>query len=176
MFNGITVHAHKFLSYSYNCFQILAYVHYNHRFNAKVRKRRTIRTLCLSVFPSVGSSPDTVQLMSMKFGSWCLRLTVVRWISFGPYNWRSRDSSVGIATGHALDGRGSILVRGKRFSLIHSIQTSSGAHPASYPMGTGVSFPAGKAGGPWGWPLTSIWCRNQEWWSYTTTPPYVFMA
>jgi hypothetical protein len=32
------------------------------------------------------------------------------------------------------------------FSVIHSIQTSSGAHPASYPMGTGGSFPEGKEG------------------------------
>jgi hypothetical protein len=28
---------------------------------------------------------------------------------------------------------------------IHIIQTSYGAHPAYYPMGTGGSFPAGKA-------------------------------
>jgi hypothetical protein len=26
------------------------------------------------------------------------------------------------------------------FSLIHSVQTASGDHPASYPMGTGGSF------------------------------------
>jgi hypothetical protein len=40
--------------------------------------------------------------------------------------------------------------------LHHCIQTGSGAHPASYPMGTGGSFPGGKAAGAWGWPLTSI--------------------
>jgi hypothetical protein len=33
------------------------------------------------------------------------------------------------------------------FSLLHSVQTGSGAHPASYPMGTGCSFPGGKATG-----------------------------
>jgi hypothetical protein len=36
------------------------------------------------------------------------------------------------------------------FYLRHSIQTDqtgSGAHPASYPMGTGGSFPGGKATG-----------------------------
>jgi hypothetical protein len=27
------------------------------------------------------------------------------------------------------------------FFLLHSVQTGSGAHPASYPMGTGGSFP-----------------------------------
>jgi hypothetical protein len=30
-------------------------------------------------------------------------------------------------------------------SLLHSIQTGSGAHLASYTMGTGGSFPGGKA-------------------------------
>jgi len=31
------------------------------------------------------------------------------------------------------------------FSLHHHVQTSSGAYPASDPMGTGGSFPGGKA-------------------------------
>jgi hypothetical protein len=33
------------------------------------------------------------------------------------------------------------------FSLLHSIQTSSGVNPASYTMGTGGSIPRGKAAG-----------------------------
>jgi hypothetical protein len=33
------------------------------------------------------------------------------------------------------------------FSLHHRIQNASGAHPASYPMGTRGSFPGGKAAG-----------------------------
>jgi hypothetical protein len=33
------------------------------------------------------------------------------------------------------------------FSLLHSVQTRSEAHPASYAMGTGGSFPKGKADG-----------------------------
>jgi len=37
--------------------------------------------------------------------------------------------------------------------LRHHVQT--GAQPASYPMGTGGSFPLGKAAGAWSWPLTS---------------------
>jgi hypothetical protein len=32
------------------------------------------------------------------------------------------------------------------FSLLHRVQTCSGAHPAYYPMGTGVSFPRGCSG------------------------------
>jgi hypothetical protein len=31
------------------------------------------------------------------------------------------------------------------FSSSPSVQTGSGAHPASYPMGTGGSFPGGNA-------------------------------
>jgi hypothetical protein len=38
---------------------------------------------------------------------------------------------VNIATDYGLDGRG---------SLLHSVQIRSGAHSASYPMGTGSSF------------------------------------
>jgi hypothetical protein len=33
------------------------------------------------------------------------------------------------------------------FSLHHRVQTGSGAHPASYPMGTSGSLPWGKAAG-----------------------------
>jgi hypothetical protein len=32
----------------------------------------------------------------------------------------------------------------KDFCLLHSIQTSSGAHPVFYPMGTGGDFPWSK--------------------------------
>jgi hypothetical protein len=64
-------------------------------------------------------------------------------------------------------GRGDI-------SLIHSVQTGSGAHQASYPMGTEDSFLVGKAAGEWSWPLTFSKCRDQERWSYTSTPAYVF--
>jgi hypothetical protein len=42
------------------------------------------------------------------------------------------------------------------FPLRHRVQNGAGAHPASYPMGTRVSFPGGKAAGAWSWPLTYI--------------------
>jgi hypothetical protein len=35
----------------------------------------------------------------------------------------------------------------QEFSLLHVAQTGSGVHPTSYPMGTGGSFPGGKAAG-----------------------------
>jgi hypothetical protein len=46
-------------------------------------------------------------------------------------------SSVDIAKGYGLVGRASIIGRGA--------QTGSGAHPASYLMGTGDCLPGGKA-------------------------------
>jgi hypothetical protein len=56
----------------------------------------------------------------------------------------------GIVTGYRLDelGSGVRFPAGTwNFFLHHRVQTSSGAHPASYPMGTGRSFPGGKAAG-----------------------------
>jgi hypothetical protein len=61
---------------------------------------------------------------------------------------RSHDSAVGIATGYGLDDRGvGVLVPVGDFSLLLVVQTDSGAHPASYPMGTGGSFPGVKRPG-----------------------------
>jgi hypothetical protein len=62
----------------------------------------------------------------------------------------SRDSSVGIALGYGLDGRGSRIrfaAESGNISLHHRVQNGSGAHPAFYPMGTRGSFPGGKAAG-----------------------------
>jgi hypothetical protein len=42
-----------------------------------------------------------------------------------------------IAIGYELDGPDSIPSGGKIFVPVHSVQTSSGAHPVSYPMGLG---------------------------------------
>jgi hypothetical protein len=62
------------------------------------------------------------------------------------------------------------------FPLLHRVQTSSGAHPAPYPMGTEDSFPrvnrpereADHS------PPSSVEVKNV--WRYTSTPQYVFMA
>jgi hypothetical protein len=70
---------------------------------------------------------------------------------------RSRDSVVDIATGYGLDDRrvrSSYPDRVKNFSFL-VIETVSGAHPTSYRMGTGGSFPVGKAARACSWPLTS---------------------
>jgi hypothetical protein len=57
---------------------------------------------------------------------------------------------VGIAIGYGLDDRGGVGVRVpvvKNFNFFIKFKTGSGACPASCPMGTGVSFPAGKSAG-----------------------------
>jgi hypothetical protein len=36
---------------------------------------------------------------------------------------------------------------GQELSLLEIVQTGSEVHPTSYPMGTGGSFPGGKAAG-----------------------------
>jgi hypothetical protein len=61
---------------------------------------------------------------------------------------------------------------GSRIFFLHIIQTGSVAHPASFPVDTGVSFPGGKAARGWSWPLTSNYCQGQEKWSYMSTLPY----
>jgi hypothetical protein len=58
---------------------------------------------------------------------------------------RSLDSSVGRSTGYGLDGRGSR--HWQDFSILHKVQTSSGAYPASCQMGTGNHLPGCKAAG-----------------------------
>jgi hypothetical protein len=61
--------------------------------------------------------------------------------------------------GYGLDDWGSrvrFLVGAGNFFLEHRVQNGSGAHPASYPMGTRGSFPGGKVAGTWSWPLTCI--------------------
>jgi hypothetical protein len=100
-------------------------------------------------------------------------------LRFFPVLVKSHDSSVGIALGYGLDDRGSrvrLPAGAGYFSLHHRIQNGSGAHPASYPMGTrgfslGVKRPERKADHS---PPSSAEVKNA--WSYTSTPQYVFMA
>jgi hypothetical protein len=64
---------------------------------------------------------------------------------------KSRVSSVCIALGYGLDDRGSRVqfkAGAGNFSLHHRcVQNGSGAHLASYPMGTRGSFSGGRAAG-----------------------------
>jgi hypothetical protein len=70
--------------------------------------------------------------------------------NFTPYAYtvRSQDSSGSIVSDYGLDDREigiRSLAEARDFSSILRVQTGSGAHPASYTMGTGGSFPGGKA-------------------------------
>jgi hypothetical protein len=71
-------------------------------------------------------------------------------LNFVPSDVSSRNSSVGIELSYGLDDQGS-RVRSQagagNFSLNHRVQNGSGAHPASYAMGTRGSFLGGKAAG-----------------------------
>jgi hypothetical protein len=60
----------------------------------------------------------------------------------------SRDSIVGIATSYGLGSpRNRSLSSGGVKNFLHIIQTGSGAHPATYPVGSGDSFPGDKEAG-----------------------------
>jgi hypothetical protein len=67
-------------------------------------------------------------------------------IAFLPFTaiLKSRDSSVGIATGWTAEGSEFGSRQGREFSLLHVVQTGSGSHPPSSPLGTWGSFPGGK--------------------------------
>jgi hypothetical protein len=59
-----------------------------------------------------------------------------------------RGSSGSIVSNYGLDDRVIEVrspTRAEDFSFGPCVQTGSGAHPASYPMGTGGPFPGGKA-------------------------------
>jgi hypothetical protein len=78
----------------------------------------------------------------------------------------SLDSAAGTATRIRADrpmNRGSTLSRGRIFISSPKRPVRVWAHPASYPMGTGWSFPRGEAAEACTWPLTPMWCRCQEW-------------
>jgi hypothetical protein len=84
-----------------------------------------------------------------------------------------KASTVGNATGYELDDRGSrarFSVGVGNFSLHHRVQNGSGAHPASYPMGTralslGIKRRGCEADHS---PLSSAEVKKA--WSYTSTP------
>jgi hypothetical protein len=114
---------------------------------------------------TVGSFMSTCCILYRTSKSHCHRIVCFLW---------SRGSSVVIATRLCAGRSGfdSWLWLG-----IFLFATVFGAHPASYPMRTGGSFPGGKAAGEWIWPLTSIYCRGQRMsGAILSLPQYVFMA
>jgi hypothetical protein len=73
-----------------------------------------------------------------------------------------------------LDGWGLIPNRGNIF--LYSPPRPDRLWGQTFFLSNGSSFLGGKAAGTWSWPVTSICCRGQEWWSYTYTPTNVFLA
>jgi hypothetical protein len=101
-----------------------------------------------------------------------LTLSIV-WYSKILKNTKRHGSAVGIVTGYRLDDR-VVWVRvlvWSTFSLLHIIQTGSGAYPASYPVGIGYRSRSMKIT-----TLTSNLCWGQENEGLWFIPPYVFMA
>jgi hypothetical protein len=69
-------------------------------------------------------------------------------------------------------------MKGQEFSLLHIVQTGSGVHLTSYPMGTGgeALSPGVKRpvhGVDQSLPTSA---EVKKMWIYTSTPPYTFMA
>jgi hypothetical protein len=86
-------------------------------------------------------------------------------------------SSVGIATRCRLDGFGFIPGRLKRFLFVAQRPDRLWDPHSLLFSGYRILFPQeGKAARTWSWPLTSILYRGQEWRSYVSIPPPVFMA
>jgi hypothetical protein len=91
---------------------------------------------------------------NMKMDLREMRIDGVKWVQLAQdrvqlVSFCNRDSSFGIALDYELDDRGSRVrfpVGAGNFSL-HHVKNSSGAHPASYSMGTTGSFPGVKAAG-----------------------------
>jgi hypothetical protein len=84
------------------------------------------------------------------------------------YVW-SRDSSVGRLTSYGLDCRGSNPSSGK------ILLVSTASRPALGPTLPPIQWVPGALS-PGVKLTTHLYLVSQEWWSYTTTPPYVFMA
>jgi hypothetical protein len=81
-----------------------------------------------------------------------------------PFINLSRDSAVGIATGYGLDswGVGVPVPLGAKFLFSPRRPHRVWAPPSLLSNGYRGSFPGGKAAGSWSWPLTSNYCRGQE--------------
>jgi hypothetical protein len=92
----------------------------------------------------------------------------------------SWGSVVGIATAYGLDDRvvGVRVPVESEFSLLHIILTGSGAHPASYPMGTGGGGLSPEVKRQGREPDHSLPDSTEvkKMWIYTSTPTYAFMV
>jgi hypothetical protein len=96
-----------------------------------------------------------------------------------PAEWCSRDTLVGKASKLRAGrprGRWSSPVIVKNCLFSTSSRTVLASTQRHIQWVQGVIFQREKTAEAWNWPLTSISCQSQEWCSYTSFPPYVFMA
>jgi hypothetical protein len=100
---------------------------------------QTLSVYALPLASETKFHTHTKQLVEL----WLLKQTQIIYLQISvsfitPYS--SWGSSVSIVSDYKLDERGSIPGRGKLFISSLCVQTSSQAHPASCPMGTGGHF------------------------------------
>jgi len=85
--------------------------------------------------------------------------------------FRSRCNSVHTVTRLRTELFGvRIWERARRSLLYQNMQTDSGAHPTSWAMGIGGSFPEGKAAEARGWTISCI-VDVKNGWCYSSIPP-----
>jgi hypothetical protein len=68
---------------------------------------------------------------------------------------------------------GTIILTSHRICIrkdLTQIHNGSGAHPASYPMATRLSFPGGKTAVAWSKPLSPSSAEVKNAWAHTSTP------
>jgi hypothetical protein len=80
------------------------------------------------------------------------------------------------ATDWATEGSDFESRKVEEFSILQIVQTGSGAHPASSPMGTEGHFPGVKRPGREAGHSSPASAEATKMWSYISTPPYVFMV
>jgi hypothetical protein len=90
-------------------------------------------------------------------------------------NFKTNGIAVGIATDYGLAGI-DVSVQLRIFNL-HIVQTDCGAHPPTYRMSIGGSFPGSKAVGVGGGPNYSLSTSVEvkKTWIYKSTPQFVFL-
>jgi hypothetical protein len=81
-------------------------------------------------------------------------LPILNMKSFVLYTYE--PGQLNIVTGYRLDDWDMTTGRCRNFSLCHRIQTVTGAHPDSCPVGTGCYYPGVKAAEALISPLTSV--------------------
>jgi hypothetical protein len=114
-----------------------------------IRNVQNTALRCYGCVEPIKESRLPKQLVALVITSEGKQLEVQRFIRSPLRKMASQNSALGIPTAYGLDDRGfrvRVPVRSE-FSLPRIVQSSSGAHSASYPMGTEGSFPGGKATG-----------------------------